>query len=210
MKKILAVCTAFIVWFGSLAVYWQSFGTVLDWMFSNWLTKYDQAEDFRPADYITRWEAAKFVDSYAKVEGLTKNYNQCAFSDIEGYDYTLIPHIKEACEYWLLKGSNGRYNPNGNITEAQAITVVVRTLKWFLDETGDKRRQPYYEVGKELGIIQWETLDGVNQVNISRQKLGTWFYQASQMVTDQDLIKLDGEEDLRGLMYEIFGDVKLP
>ncbi len=210
MKKIIALLTALVVWLGSMFVYGQTFPTVLDWMHSNGLTKYDQVNDFRPYDNITRWEAAKFVNSYAKVEWLTKNYNQCAFGDIEGYDYTLIPHIKEACEYGLLKWSNGMYNPNGNITEAQAITVVVRTLKWFLDETGDRRREPYYAVGKELWIIQWETLDGVNQVNISRQKLGTWFYIASQEITDSDLIKLDGEDQLRGLMYDIFGDIRLP
>lgn len=206
-KKILIWSIAAIMWV--TWVYAQSFPTVLEWMYSNGLTMYNQVSDFRPNDFITRGEASKFVTKYAEVEWLIKNYNQCAFSDIDGYDYTLVPTIKEACEYGLMKWSNGVYNPNGNITEAQAITVVVRSLKWFLDETGDKRRQPYFEAGQELGIIQWETLDWVNQTNITRQKMWTRFYIASQIVDDQDINGLDGDAELRSLLTEIFGDIDL-
>jgi len=203
MKKAIAiVCSAVIL---SSTVFGQSFNTVLDWMFSEGLTRYDQVADFRPNDFITRGEAAKFVNQYAQLEWLTKNYTQCNFWDIAGYDYTLVPHIAEACAYGLLKGSNGTFNPNGNITEAQAITVVIRSLYGFLDETGQYRRQPYYEAGKQLGIIQSETLQGTNQVNITRQKLGTWFYIASQQITNQDIAGLDGSEDLLNILEDIFG-----
>lgn len=203
MKKVIAlVCTTILL--GS-TVFGQSFNTVLDWMYWEGLTKYNQVADFRPSDSITRGEAAKFVNQYAQLEGLTKSYTQCNFSDIAGYDYTLVPHIAEACAYGLLKGSNGTFNPNGNITEAQAITVVIRSLYWFLDETGAYRRQPYYEAGKQLGIIQSETLQGTNQVNISRQKLGTWFYIASQQITNADVAGLDGSEDLLSILQDIFG-----
>jgi len=156
MKKSIALlCSA--VLFAS-TVFGQSFNTVLDWMHTEGLTRYSQVNDFRPNDSITRGEAAKFVNQYAQLEGLTKSFTECNFSDIAGYDSTLVPHIGEACAYGLLKGSNGRYMPNNNITEAQAITIVVRSLYGFLDETGTYWRQPYYEAGKELGIIQSETL----------------------------------------------------
>ncbi len=207
MKKVIALLCSWVII--SSAVFGQSFNTVLDWMFSEGLTRYDNAWDFRPNDAITRWEAAKFVNQYAQLEGLVKNYTQCQFSDIEGYDYTLVPHIAEACAYGLLKGSNGRYMPNDNITEAQAITVVIRSLYGFLDETQEYRRGPYYEAGKELGIIQWETLEWVNQVNISRQKLWTWFYIASQQITNSDLAGLDGWEGLRNILLEYFGEESL-
>jgi len=203
MKKSIALLASGILL--ASAVFGQSFTTVLDWMYGEWLTRYNQVSDFRPNDSITRGEAAKFVNQYAQIEGLQKTYTQCQFSDIEGYDYTLVPHIAEACAYGLLKGSNGRYMPNGPITEAQAITVIIRSLYGFLDETWAYWRQPYYEAGRVLGIIQGETLQGVNQVNISRQKLGTRFYIASQQITNADLAQLDGGEDLRNILEEIFG-----
>lgn len=111
LKKRTALLAAGAILFGSLfgslgTTYAQSFTSVLDWMHSNGLTKYDQVNDFRPNDNITRGEASKFVTKYAEYKQLAKNYNQCAFSDIEGYDYTLVPTIKEACEYGLMKGSN--------------------------------------------------------------------------------------------------------
>lgn len=174
-------------------------------MHSEWLTKYDNSADFRPNDLITRGEASKFVNQYAQLEGLTKSYTQCQFSDISGYDYTLVPHIAEACAYGLLKWSNGRFMPNGLITEAQAITVVIRSLYWFLDETGAYWRQPYYEAGRELWIIQGESLQWVNQTNITRQKMWTRFYKASQQITNADVARLDGAEDLLNILEDIFG-----
>lgn len=71
---------------------------------------------------------SKFVTKYAEFRGLSKNYSQCNFNDIAGYDSTLEPFIVEACEYGLLKGSGNTYNPTGNVTEAQGITVTIRSL----------------------------------------------------------------------------------
>lgn len=76
---------------------------VLPWMYENGLTKYDNILEFRGEDSITRGEAAKFVNQYAELLGLTQYYSPCEFSDIVGYDNTLVPHIYEACGYGLLK-----------------------------------------------------------------------------------------------------------
>ncbi len=173
-------------------------------MYGEGLTKYDTVWDFRPNDLITRGEAAKFVNQYAQLEGLSKSYTQCQFSDIEWYDYTLIPHIAEACAYGLIKWSQGRYMPNNLITEAQAITIIVRSLYGFLDETGPYWRQYYYEAGQELGIIQGESLQWVNTTNITRQKMWTWFYIASQQITNKDVINLDWAEGLMNILDDIF------
>ena len=58
---------------------------------------------FRPDDFITRGEAAKFVTRYGTLLGIQKTYTQCEFSDLDGYDESLIPFIYEACSYGLLK-----------------------------------------------------------------------------------------------------------
>lgn len=160
-----------------------SFDTVIDWMYSQGLTKYSRIADFRPADSITRGEAAKFVDEYASLQNLPKDYAKCNFTDIDGYDSTLTPHIKQACFYGLLKGSNGKYRPNAGITEAEAITVVMRSVYGFFEETANPRWIAYYNRGQDLGLITDEGLREIGEAFISREKLGTWFYQAAQLNT---------------------------
>ncbi len=156
----------------------------LNWMYSEWLTKYDNLEDFRWNDSITRWEAAKFVDQFAKLQIMDKTYTKCDFNDIDGYDNTLTPHIKQACLYGLMKWSNGSYRPNGKITEAEAITVVMRSIYGFFAETADPWYVAYYNRWFELGLIENETLRWVGTTNITREKLGRRFYQVAQLNED--------------------------
>ncbi len=210
MKKLFSLFTALVIFASSFTAFpiWnanaQAFPTVLEWMFSNGLTRYDQVDQFRPYDSITRGEAAKFVNSYAQLIWAVKNYNQCAFSDIEWYDYTLVPHILEACQYGLLKGSQWRFMPNNGITEAQAITVVMRTLSWFMDETKDLRRRSYAEAGRTLGILGNENMQQLDSVQITRQKLGTRFYKAAQLSQAQ-MKQIDWDAEVRALLKETFG-----
>ncbi len=208
MKKLLAILASVALLASALPTFAQTNATTLEWLYGNGLTKYNDINEFRPNDSITRGEMSKFVTKYAEVQGLTKNYTQCNFNDIAGYDPTLEPTIIEACEYGLLKGSGNTYNPNGNVTEAQAITVVIRSLWGFLDETGAYRRQPYYEAGRALGIITGESLLWVDSTNITRIKMGKWFYLAAAQ-SAQDVQGLDGEEQLRNILQDIFGDIQL-
>ena len=186
MKKLLLLA----VWIAWSILRFSSLSTTsaapafLDWMYSEWLTKYDNLEEFRWDDTITRWEAAKFVAQFARLQVLDKTYTECDFSDIDGYDSTLTPHIKQACLYGLMKWSNGEYRPNGKITEAEAITVVMRSIYGFFAETLDPWYIAYYNRWSELGLITDETLRWVWTTNITREKLWTWFYQAAQLNED--------------------------
>ncbi len=156
----------------------------LEWMHAEWLTKYNTLEEFRGDDTITRGEAAKFFAQFAKLQILDRTYTECDFNDIEGYDSTLTPHIQQACLYWLMKWSNGEYRPNGKITEAEAITVVMRSIYGFFAETLDPRYIAYYNRGSELGLIENETLSSVWTTNITREKLGKRLYQTDQLNDD--------------------------
>lgn len=153
-------------------------------MHSEWLTKYDNLADFRWDDTITRGEAAKFVDQFAKIQIMDKTYTKCDFDDLGGYDSTLTPHIKQACLYGLMKWSGGKYRPNWLITEAEAITVLMRSIYGFFEETAHPRWIAYYNRGKDLGLITDETLMWVWDVFITREKLWKRFYQAAQLNDD--------------------------
>jgi hypothetical protein len=79
----------------------------------------------------------------------------------------------------LFKGSQGKFMPNNNITEAQALTVVVRSLYGKMDETMSPWYKGYFMKAKDIGLISNETISMVDTKNITRQKLATWLYQGS-------------------------------
>ncbi len=212
MKKIISVVSLLVI---SLTASFQAFAYTVgqseshQWMYENGLTKYDNLQDFRPNDLITRGEISKFITQYAKLMWFEKNYTQCDFTDISNYDYTLVPFIKEACSFGLIKGSGTNFMPEGTLTEAQAITIVVRSLIGFLDESGSRRWGPYYEAGKEMGIINNESIDWVNTTPITRAKVWGWFYIAANKVSTNDLLNTDGEEEILKVLKDIFGDIDL-
>jgi len=67
------------------------------------LTIYDDEEEFRGNDEVTRGEAARFVTEYARMLELDDDYLFCNFTDIQGFDSMLQPYILQACAYGLLK-----------------------------------------------------------------------------------------------------------
>ncbi len=170
-----------------------SFDTVLDRMYENWLTKYNTSSQFRPNDSITRGEAAKFVAQYAKIRWLEKTNSWCTFSDLDGYDSTLTPHIKQSCFYGLLKWSKWVYRPNAWITEAEAMTVVMRSLYGSFEETWNPRWIAYYNRWEDLGLITNETLRWVGDVKVTRKKLWTWFYQAAKVESEKFSSSVPGQ-----------------
>jgi Tfp pilus assembly major pilin PilA len=68
----------------------------------------------------------------------------------------------------------------------------MRSLYGFQDETVNPWYKNYYELADKAGLITGETIDTVDGINITRQKLGTWFYQAAHSDTD---ITTDTETD---------------
>lgn len=185
--------------------------SVFPWLSAEGLTKYTIQTDFRESDYITRGEAAKFVAQYAALEKLPKTYTECTFSDLAGYDETLLVHIQAACEYGLLKGSNGKFMPNDNITEAQAITVVIRSMEGFKNETATPRYSEYFLRGKARGMITTEAEASVDRTLITRGKLGIWFYVAANggadLTSDLDAMNEDELNDiLEETLKELFED----
>ncbi len=203
MKKLFASITVLV--FGlSTFVSAQSFTTVHEWMFDNGLTTMTE-ENFRPQDYITRGEVAKNFSQMAKVLNLTKSKTaaECAFNDIEGYDYTLVPHIVEACEYGLVKGSQGSYFPNNQISQAELITVTVRMLMGFQDETTTPWWKNYHEMGQWLGILDNEGVWDLD-TPAKRQTVGTWLYRATNV--DTSAAQDEGTDELKSILEEIFGE----
>lgn len=174
-------------------------------MHTNGLTKYQDAASYRGQDFIVRGEVSKLFSNYAALQKLskTKTADACAFKDTSSYDETLQPTILDACMYGLVKGHDGNYYPNNSMTEAEALTVIVRSILGNQDETVTPRWKEYYEIGKWLNILDGEELYDLEK-KITREKVGTWLYRASQV--DKDQIKSEGTDELKTILQDIFGE----
>ncbi len=153
----------------------------IQWMYDNWLTIYNQVQDFLPNNEITREQASKFfVEFAAKV--LWKErwniYNYNIFSDISNADPTLKNHIIYANNMWLFKWTNWKFNPFNKLTKAQAITVTVRMANWYMDENYNPRYLNYYYAADSYWILKWwwYEFDTLDKQNISRWDMALILY----------------------------------
>lgn len=183
----------------SVSAYHVDFSTALDRMYDAWLTIYNTEASFRWSDSITRWEASKFTASFGGSQSLSNSYNKCTFSDISWYDSTLTPHISQACKYWLLKWSNGRFMPNNNLTYAQWVTLVIRALDGFQDESWAQRWSNYFAKANTHGIELEVSQNSANNINITREQLWLLFYQAYLVSQGKDVWSCDGTCDDSGI-----------
>ncbi len=167
------------------------FEGALQWMYDRGFTKYNTLEGFRANDPITRWEAAKFATNYGDVIQLAWSYSTCDFDDIWGYDETLFAHIAEACKLWLLKWSNRKFYPNNNITEAEALTMLMRSIHGIQDETTAPWYLNYYDLAQKYGMLaEGETLESIGYTSITRGKLWVWMYALGYKI-ENGIISID-------------------
>ena len=123
-------------------------------MFDNELTRYDNPIQFLPAETLTREQAAKFFWNFALYMWKTPIIwsESCQFNDVVDADWTLTPHILSSCTLGLFKWSQGNFMPFDTLTRAEALTVVIRTLKGKQDETTIPRWSNYHKLARQLGL----------------------------------------------------------
>ena len=119
----------------------------INWMYENWMTKYNDPTSFMAKDPINREQAAKFF--WVLAENIYKKENiewsSCNFLDIEKADPTLQENIVKSCEQWLFQWYNWMFNPKTNLTNAQALAVLSRIVNSKLDETNIPWYWNYYK-----------------------------------------------------------------
>ena len=133
------------------------------------LTIHSDPSSFKYDNGLRRDEAAKFFVQYARVimkmkPDYTKEW--CSFNDLnEAWD-DLQGFVVESCQLWLFKWSNGKFNPASKLTNAQAITVFMRLIGWYLDESGAHYASRYYVNAFNMGLISWTALANRNNFDI--------------------------------------------
>ena len=102
------------------------------------LTMFMLPEDFRPYQAMRRDEAAKFFVDFAKLVGKTTYVvpaEQCQFSDLNQAWDDLRAVVVESCRLGIFKGSKGKFLPNGILTNAQAVVVLMRIIDGYQPES---------------------------------------------------------------------------
>ena len=128
---------------------WDEFDRALYRMYKNWLTRYDNSDEFRPYDNLTREESAKMIGQLYSVLGFPKKdkWFNCSFVDTNMFDPTLAEHIYNVCRRWIFRWNDKtqQYMPHDNLTKGQLLAVLLRIFEWKMsNESGQPRWIEYY------------------------------------------------------------------
>lgn len=194
MKKNILLWFVVIIYCFGNQVFWLAFwkihpiterypiinSDILDRMHTKWFTRYSSLNDFRPNDYITRWEASKFILAFSELWYKYKTRrSDCSFNDIEFYDDTLVPSIIESCELWFFNWSKGNFMPNNNLSKAEAITILLRPVR-NLSENFDPWRFNAFNIWNANWIIDETDLQWMTQP-ITRWELWLWVHRMENL-----------------------------
>ena len=128
----------------------QQFKIAHQMLYSYGLTKWKGTLDYRPTDYITRQEAAKFMVQFAQnvlCREKTRTYDE-NFSDLGISDVTLIKFIRDSYEYNIFNGDkNGTFRPTDRISTDELAAIMIRLItNTFLEEPKDEWAREYKEM----------------------------------------------------------------
>jgi hypothetical protein len=126
----------------------------ITWGYDEGLTSFDTTSTFRPNDTLRRDEAAKFFDEFMDTNGIIGYPNgssTCSFYDINKSRSDLKDYVIDACKYGFLKGNGNYIMPDQKLTNAQAVTVIIRIIDGYQSESNLSHwANNYYMRAREL------------------------------------------------------------
>ena len=173
---------------------WTEFDRALYWMYMNWLTKYNNSDEFRPYDNLTREESAKMIGQLYNVLWFPKEdkWFNCSFVDTNMFDPTLSEHIYNVCRWGIFRWNDKtqQYMPHDKLTKGQLLAVLLRIFEWKMsNESG----QPWWIEYYVKALTLWMT----NEVNlakfdqpVSRREAALLIFRFKDMIIDEEQYKL--------------------
>ena len=135
-------------------------------IYSYELTRWQGTADYRPFDYLTREEAARFMVEFAEnvlCRTKTRIYKD-NFSDLSSGNPSLTPFIKSSYEYNIFNGdkieerSSSTFRPTDIITKDELAAIMVRMVtNTILEEPQDDWSAPYI-----LQLVQYSKFSRLN------------------------------------------------
>ncbi len=166
------------------------FQQALAWMYDNGLTMYDNEENFRPEDWLTREEAAKMIgQAFVTLwyEQTTKN-TACTFIDANTIDPTLSGYVENTCKRGIFKGTtDNRFMPTQKLTRPQAMALLVRIFEGKVsNESKVPRWGEYYVKGQALGLTTLNS-QTLFDTSITRREMAIYIYRFRNIVTNETM-----------------------
>ena len=173
---------------------WDEFDRALYRMYMNWLTKYNNSDEFRPYDKLTREESAKMVGQLYNVLWFPKEdkWFNCSFVDTNMFDPTLSEHIYNVCRRGIFRWNDKtqQYMPRDNLTKGQLLAVLLRIFEWKMsNESAQPRWIEYYVKALALWMTNEMNLAKFDQP-VSRWEASLLIFRFKNMITDEEQYKL--------------------
>lgn len=129
--------------------------TAISTLYGYGVTKFDTPTTFMHDKSIRRDEAGTMYVRLMNTLQLPalEHSNNCSFADIKSAHSDLYDVVEESCNKGLFKGSKGNFLPKRSITNAQAITVLVRMLDGFKYEDGDHFAEEYIQWANNKNLL---------------------------------------------------------
>ena len=135
------------------------------WAYEKWLTSFENFDDARMFEDLTRAEMAKISSIFAikffnKVPDISaeKIYACSQYLDLGEVNEELQSYIIQSCELWymwyLSNGSDylDKFRPNDNISRAE-VSIVFSRIMWWNTYAGDEEH--WYERHLQAMFDQW-------------------------------------------------------
>ena len=173
---------------------WDEFDRALYRMYMNWLTKYNNSDEFRPYDNLTREESAKMIGQLYSVLWFPKEdkWFNCSFVDTNMFDPTLSEHIYNVCRRGIFRWNDKtqQYMPRDNLTKGQLLAVLLRIFEWKMsNESAQPRWIEYYVKALALWMTNEMNLSKFDQP-VSRWEASLLIFRFKNMITDEEQYKL--------------------
>lgn len=171
----------------------EELSEAIEWMYENWLTIYNTPETFMINDSLTREQASKFFAQFAETilnQEFTKDIDLSKFSDLEKADPSLTHYIIQANHLWLFQWLNWKFMPRDKLTQAQAITVIIRMIDWKLDESKWYWFRNYFNNANDYWLLKrWDfNLSTLDNTNITRWDTALLLYTLYKYITDANVL----------------------
>ena len=173
---------------------WDEFDRALYRMYKNWLTKYDNADEFRPYDNLTREESAKMIGQLYSQLWFSKEdkWFNCSFVDTNMFDPTLAEHIYNVCRRWIFRWNDKtqQYMPHDNLTKGQLLAVLLRIFEWKMsEESWQPRWIEYYVKAMTLWLTNETNLAKFDKP-VTRWEASLLIFRFKNMVIDETQYEL--------------------
>ena len=173
---------------------WDEFDRALYRMYMNWLTMYNNSEEFRPYDKLTREESAKMIGQLYSVLWFPKEdkWFNCNFVDTNMFDPTLAEHIYNVCRRGIFRWNDKtqQYMPHDKLTKGQLLAVLLRIFEWKMsDESAQPRWIEYYLKALTLSMTNEKNLAKFDQP-VSRWEASLLIFRFKNMVSDEEQYNL--------------------